>query len=227
MSPVEPVLSDPFLEDYVHKYDLWIAEGRVPHAARILPVAQALPAEPWVLPSEQVLEILRGARALAVWPCVCRSHYRRCDHPLEVCLLLDQPAEALVARGLATSITLERAAEVLRETDACGLVHMGLYLPDHGLTAVCSCCACCCHELQILQKTGRRDRLARAEYMAATDPEACTHCGACVGRCAFEARFLHGDRLEYREEACLGCGLCVTACPPGATHLRRRGEVSG
>ena len=215
------LLADPYLEDFVAKYDRWIEEGKVPHAARIIPVAESLEARPWVMPTEQVLEILRGARSLAVWPCVCRTHYQRCDNPVEVCLLLDQPAEALVARGAARTVTLEEAAGLLQLAAVHGLVHMGLYLPDHGLSAVCSCCTCCCHELQILQKLGRRDRLARSEYAAVTDPEACTHCGACVDRCAFGARAMAEGRLQYRAEDCMGCGLCVTVC--GATRM----EVTG
>ena len=203
------LLADPYLEDFVAKYDRWIEEGKVPHAARIIPVAESLEARPWVMPTEQVLEILRGARSLAVWPCVCRTHYQRCDNPVEVCLLLDQPAEALVARGAARTVTLEEAA---------GLLQLAA---DHGLSAVCSCCTCCCHELQILQKLGRRDRLARSEYAAVTDPEACTHCGACVDRCAFGARAMAEGRLQYRAEDCMGCGLCVTVC--GATRM----EVTG
>ena len=203
------LLADPYLEDFVAKYDRWIEEGKVPHAARIIPVAESLEARPWVMPTEQVLEILRGARSLAVWPCVCRTHYQRCDNPVEVCLLLDQPAEALVARGAARTVTLEEAA---------GLLQLAAV---HGLSAVCSCCTCCCHELQILQKLGRRDRLARSEYAAVTDPEACTHCGACVDRCAFGARAMAEGRLQYRAEDCMGCGLCVTVC--GATRM----EVTG
>lgn len=218
--------ADPFLEDYLQKYDAWIAEGKVPHAARILPIGQSIASRPWVLPSDQAIGILHQARTLAVWPCVCRSHYRRCDHPVEVCLILDQPAEVMIGRGQARPITLAQAADLLRETEARGLVHMGLYYPGHGLSAICSCCTCCCHELQIVQQTGRLDRLAHADYLAFTDLDACTHCGACADRCPFGARLLEGGRLVCRDEACLGCGLCVATCPPGAIRLQARAAVT-
>lgn len=218
-------LNDPYLEDFIAKYDQWIADGKIPHAARVIPIAESLHAQQWVMPTEQVLEILRGAHSVAVWPCVCRSHYQRCDKPVEVCIVLNKPADALVAKGMARRIPLEEAADVLRKADAHGLVHLGLFMPDHGLSAICSCCSCCCHELQILQKLGRRDRLARSEYVAVTAMEECAHCGICVDRCAFEARVMKDGRMAYRLEACMGCGLCVTVCPPEATRMQRAGEA--
>lgn len=220
-------MDDSFLEDYLVKYDQWIAAGKVPHAARIIPLGASLAMQPWVLPTEQVMEILGRARTVAVWPCVCRSHYRRCDKPVEVCLVLDAPAESLVAKGLARRISLEEAAEVLKEADGHGLVHMGLYFPDHGLSALCSCCACCCHELQILRQRGRRDRLARSDYVAGTDAGACIGCGRCVGPCVFGARSLQDGHLVCRSEDCFGCGLCVPACPAGSITMQLRGEPCG
>ena len=217
---MSPQLSgDAFLDGYLEKYDQWIAEGKVPFAARVIPVGQSLEAQPWVLPGEQVAAIAAQARALAVWPCVCRSHYRRCDAPLEVCLLLDGPAETLVGRSVARPVDLGEALRVLRRADEHGLVHMGLYMPEHGLSAICSCCACCCHELQALRLPGRRERVARSEYLAETAEEGCTHCGRCVPRCPFGARVLEAGILRYRPKDCLGCGLCVSACPPGATRM--------
>lgn len=216
--PVE----DPYLEGFIVKYDQWIGEGKIPHAARVIPIAESLHAEQWVMPTEQVLGILRNAGSVALWNCACRSHYQRCDKPLEVCFVLNKMAEVLVTKGLARRVTLEESVGVLREANAHGLVHMGLYMPGHDLVGLCSCCSCCCHELQILQQLGRRDRLAHSEFVAVTDMERCDHCGACLDRCAFEARSFRDGCLDYRMDACLGCGLCVTTCPPGATVMRAR-----
>jgi ferredoxin-like protein FixX len=217
-------VDDPFLEDYLTKYDRWIADGKVSHVARIIPIDASLDAKPWVMPSEQVMGILREAQSVAVWPCVCRTHYKRCDKPVDVCLVLNKPAESLVAKSLARMIDLDEAARLMRLTDEHGLVHMGLFMPDYGLCAVCSCCSCCCHELQIVQQLGRLDRLARSEYTAVTDMDTCDHCGACIDPCAFGARKILEGALAFQADACLGCGLCVPVCPSQAiTMLPRTG----
>ena len=37
------VLNDPYLEDFIAKYDRWIEDGKIPHAARVIPIAKSLP----------------------------------------------------------------------------------------------------------------------------------------------------------------------------------------
>ncbi len=218
------VWQDPFLEERLADYDRWLREGGIRFSSRVVPVGEVLEAEPWVVPQEQVIEFLRGARSFALAPCACRSHYRRCNNPLEVCFLLDETADRHVKEGLARRVTLAEAKERLRLADRRGLVHLTIFMPPEKVYAVCSCCPCCCHELQILKRYGRVDLVARSDYVAQTDVAACVGCGACVGRCVFGARRVDENRMHYAETACYGCGLCITACPAGATRLARRNE---
>jgi NAD-dependent dihydropyrimidine dehydrogenase PreA subunit len=215
---------DAYLEDRLTRYDGWVREGRIPYSSRVVPVCEALNLQQWILPAEQVLEFLRSASSYALTDCTCRTLYQRCDNPLEVCFLLEDAADQAVADGFARRVSLDEAADVLRQAEACGLVHLTIYEPEHRVYAVCSCCSCCCHDLQFLQLYGRSDLVARSEYRAQTDMEACTQCGACVERCPFGAREWRDGRLIYSEEACYGCGLCVTVCPTGATTLGRSPE---
>ena len=175
-----------------------------------------------MLPTEQVIEFLRSARSYALTPCACRSRYQRCDNPLEVCFLLDDAADQSVDDGTARHVSLEEATVVLRQANEHGLVHLTIYEPEHRVGAVCSCCSCCCHDLQFLRVYGRSDLVAHSEYVAQTDVETCTRCGACVERCVFGARVWQEDCLIYDAGACYGCGLCVTDCPAGATVLALR-----
>ena len=156
---------------------------------------------------------------MAVQPCECRSHYKRCDKPLEVCFLLDEVGDTFVARGEARPVDLSEAAEILKIADAHGLVHLSLYMPDHRVFALCSCCSCCCHDLQIIRRYHRPELMVRSKYAAVTDPDACTHCGACVERCIFGARREDNGQVRYEPEACMGCGLCVSVCPEEATTM--------
>jgi len=56
--------------------------------------------------------------------------------------------------------------------------------------------------------------LSIVERRVVRAPEACTHCGACVGQCSTGALTI--DALTYRvelsEELCRACGLCAEAC---------------
>ena len=211
--------SDQFLKERLDRYDRWLREGGISYSSKVIPVSESIEGEQWVLPTEQAMEILRLASSVAVQDCECRTHYQRCDHPREVCLLLDDIADGLVARGEARLVTLTEAAEILRKANEGGLVHLTLYRPDHRIYALCSCCSCCCHDLQIIEAFGRPELMVRSDYVAATDEEACVECGDCVERCVFGARTWEDGRIGYESAACVGCGLCVTICPADATTM--------
>jgi Pyruvate/2-oxoacid:ferredoxin oxidoreductase delta subunit len=219
------VKGDAYLEDRLTQYDAWLREGRIPFSSKVIPVREALDVKQWVLPTEQVIEFLRSARTYALARCTCRNHYQRCNNPLEVCLLLDNAADHAVADSSARHVSLEEAMRVLRQANEHGLVHLTIYEPEQTVYAVCSCCSCCCHDLQFLQIYDRSDLIARSEYGAQTDVQACTQCGACVQRCVFGARLWKDGHLSYDVGACYGCGLCVTVCPVGATVLTKSASI--
>jgi ferredoxin len=213
---------DLFLEKYIAKYDEWLSKRKISFSAKVIPVSESLEMKQWVLPTEQAMEILRNAKSVAVQDCVCRRHYRRCDKPLEVCLLLNEAGEKSISKGQARQVSLTQAENILRQANERGLVHLTLYMPDHQVFALCSCCSCCCHDFQSVRLFDRKDLLVRSEYVAATDAEICINCGECIERCMFGARIFRDGNMEYHPGACLGCGLCVTVCPVEATSMQPR-----
>jgi ferredoxin len=213
---------DSFLDKRLARYDKWHREGKIPFSSKVIPVRESIAGKQWILPTEQVLEYLRNARSFAVTHCICRSHYKRCDNPTEVCFLINDAADAEVAQGSARRLSLEEAERLLRHADERGPVHLTIYNATQHPYAICSCCSCCCHDLQFLQKHSRADLVVRSEYVARTDMDACIHCGDCVKRCVFEARVWKDDQMHYNADACYGCGLCVTVCPAEATVMERR-----
>ncbi|MCF6179013.1 MAG: 4Fe-4S binding protein [Geopsychrobacter sp.] len=210
---------DPFLDKRLANYDIWLDKGEISSSSKVIPVLESLNAKQWVLPTEQVMEILTNASSIAVQDCECRTHYKRCDKPLEVCFLLNTVGDKFVSKGKARRVNLAEATSILKKANQNGLVHLALYMPDHEVFALCSCCSCCCHELQIVKLTQRRELMVHSEYVAVTDPDDCTHCGKCVDRCVFDARLFGDKKMKYDSGACLGCGLCVTACPADATGM--------
>jgi ferredoxin len=213
---------DDFLEKYLIKYDQWMAKGQISFSSKVIPVSESLDAKQWVMPTEQVLIVLESAESIALQDCVCRTHYKRCDKPLEVCLLLNKAGDKAVDQGKARHISLEESTYVLKKANESGLVHMSLYMPDHEVFALCSCCTCCCHDLQIIKRSGRNDIMMRSDYVAVTDFDNCSHCGDCEERCFFDARIIHDAELEFDSEKCVGCGLCVTTCPVEAISMTNR-----
>ena len=213
---------DEYLSGYADKYAKWRKEGNFPYSSKVIPVKESLLARQWVLPAEQVLQVLENARSFALTDCICRTHYQRCDKPRDVCLLIDELSDKAVERNKARRITLLEASEVLKKADEHGLVHLTLFLPGRKISALCSCCACCCHDLQLLRDHNRMDLVARSDYVAVTDPEICINCGRCSDRCIFGAREIRDGVMEYHPDACLGCGLCVSSCPEKATVMTVR-----
>ena len=213
---------DTHLEKRLAQYDKWVQERKIPSSSKVIPVRESLSTQQWVAPTQQIVEFLRNARSFALTNCVCRSRYQRCDNPLDVCFLINDAADAYVARDLGWRVSLEEAEERLRQANERGLVHLTIYNPDQYVYAVCNCCSCCCHDLQFLRLFGRGDLIAHSEYVARTDPDECIHCGDCIERCVFEARVWEDGQMSYDADACYGCGLCVTTCPTDATVIERK-----
>jgi hypothetical protein len=57
---------------------------QIEYSAKIVPVKESLDGTQWILPTEQVSGLLEGVGTIALSKCLCRSHYKRCDHPVEV-----------------------------------------------------------------------------------------------------------------------------------------------
>ncbi len=222
---MKPNSKDLFLEQRLEKYDKWLKAGEIPYASRVVPVRESFGKKQWVMPSEQALEILRVANTIALTDCACRTHYRRCDNPLEVCFLLDEVAVKNMEKGRGRRVSLEEAKDVLRYANEKGLVHLTFYMPGNKIYAFCSCCDCCCHDLQLLRLYNRTDLIAHSNYIAVTDMEACVNCGECIDRCHFDARVWKEEEMHYKPELCYGCGLCVNVCPEEATELKQQTDL--
>lgn len=212
--------ADSFIDERIEKYDQWLAQGKISFSSKVIPITRSLEACQYVLPTEQVSVLLKQANSIALAECDCRKHYQRCDNPLEVCIYLNEFADQYVSLNQARYVAIDQALNVLEIADEKGLVHLSLYMPDHEIFALCSCCSCCCHDLQIMRLYNRKDLTVRSDYVAVMDFDACSHCGTCIDRCIFGARYWLNGKMKFDAELCYGCGLCVTKCPAEAITMR-------
>lgn len=208
-----------YISTRIGKTEETIKNGQLEYSSKVIPVKKEIAATQYILPSQQAIEFLRNARLVALAKCGCRVAFRNCNNPVDTCILLDEEAEYLISRGYAKKISLEEAKKVLEIADEAGLVHLTLYLPGQKIYAICSCCSCCCHDLQALLKYGKTFLVAKADYIATCNTELCIGCGVCFERCIFGAREMLNGKSIVKEENCYGCGLCVTTCPTKASEL--------
>lgn len=194
------------------------------YLGQTIPVHVELGSTQVVLAQPEMRDLLAAAELIAVGECGCRRDARVCDHPLDVCLAVDDEARSEMEKHGWRAISLVEALSVLERSHRAGLVHVAYRKPDEPVTLICSCCACACGPLRRLKGRDYREEIAESAYVAHYDATACVGCGACVERCVFGA-FRQGDAaasIEFRPASCFGCGLCVSTCPAGAIAFERR-----
>jgi ferredoxin len=190
--------------------------------AIIIPVNISIQGQQQVLDTSSAEKILRNAKLITLEDCGCRTKWKKCNAPLDVCLSIDGEAQDALKRG-AKPISVQKALKILERSHKAGLVHLAyVFEGKEKPEIICSCCSCCCHSMSALVRFGIPDHVIASEYRASQNGETCENCGTCVERCQFHARKLVNDRLRFTKEKCFGCGLCITACPTNSISLVKR-----
>jgi len=198
--------------------------GPRPAIHRVMPARQATKTE-WILPYDDICELLLKAKSFIARDCICRVEQdvlgsRSCNFPLKNCLAISVVEGAFGTNG----ISLEEALAVIDETEEIGLVHtVSNNIGD--VNYVCNCCGCCCGILRGITQWGVDNSVARANYHAEADPDVCTGCEICIDRCQVGAVSIDGVVATVNLSRCIGCGLCVTGCPDEAMYLQRRPDA--
>jgi len=198
--------------------------GRHPALHRVMPAWQATKTE-WILPYDDIRELLLKAKSFIARNCICRVEQdmlgsRKCNFPLKNCLVISTTKGAFGTNG----ISQEEALALINKTEEIGLVHtVSNNIKD--VSYVCNCCGCCCGILRGITQWGIENSVAKANYYAEADPDACTGCEICIDRCQVGAVSIDGAVAMVKLDRCIGCGLCVTGCPDEAIHLQRRTDA--
>ncbi len=190
-----------------------------------IPVNRDIDSEQRVFDFSEMKALLEGAKRIVVLDCGCRTEYRNCDAPRDVCISLDETAEDLLEdeKHHPREVNVDEALEALQRSHEAGLVHLAYTMKgEENPGLVCSCCPCCCHTLGSLVRNGLHTEILTSKFIAADDRDKCTECAQCVDRCVFQARSIEEGKLVYNQSKCFGCGLCVSTCPTEAISLISR-----
>jgi electron transport complex protein RnfB len=194
---------------------------------RIIPVQESVPHSQEILPYEQVAKLLEEARVIGLQKCACRARMdylgiRKCDHPLESCISINDGAEYMISLGLGRQISKEEALQLLKEFNKRGLIHTTENYGEGSHMLICNCCSCCCSLIGGITRWQNPRAVAKANFIASIKaPENCTQCNLCVEKCNFKAITLSDDQPQINEEQCMGCGVCVANCPAEVIELKR------
>lgn len=197
---------------------------------RVIPVDKTLESyEEFILPSQNVEEIIAKFDDIAVGRCFCRQRRsllgEPCtyDAPTFNCFTFGKSARHTVAQGFAKKVSKEEALKIMRESEQAGLVHKAFHphsREDRPETSICNCCKDCCDTIR-LWKSGTLPLINSTYHLAVIDPEVCSGCGTCVEWCPTEAVELNADGVaEVDEKSCFGCGVCTRFCPEEAASLK-------
>jgi electron transport complex protein RnfB len=186
-------------------------------------INKAMPTEHMILPFEKMSEFIKTSRKVAVINCACRTK-KKCDHPLETCLVFDYYADFMAERGFGRYLSVEAALDLLEETEKAGLVHTTTNTQTRP-QFICNCCTCACLILRGLTELHNPRSIAKSNFIPIRSEELCNKCRKCIDICPMEANLYHAphdnepERIIFFEDRCIGCGLCVYHCPSKAIEL--------
>jgi NAD-dependent dihydropyrimidine dehydrogenase PreA subunit len=182
------------------------------------------------VPIEECERIFDFATSVTQLPCVCR-HFAGTPEEGYCLAVTVKPVDDVLAEAFAgygdgpdtakfQHLTREQAMELLRRTEREGLMHSVWTFKTPFIAAICNCnLAAGCMAMKTTLEWGHKT-MWKGEYRAEVDETACTGCGACVGRCPFDAIALDARDVAVSDaEACYGCGICRSACAQHAITL--------
>jgi ferredoxin len=192
---------------------------------RVIPVKKSLDTRSAVYSYDEVAEIIGNADFIALGGCACRISLKKCDKPLDVCIIFGHIAKYLVEKNFARHVDKSEALDALDRAEKAGLVHASTNTKGSA-AVICNCCSCCCTILRGRLEYGFANSFAPSRFTAFADTDKCTGCEICIKkRCPAKAIELVEKKAVVDENKCIGCGLCVTECKSSAMKLNERKTV--
>ncbi len=194
---------------------------------RAVPINRDVSGSLQIASYDDVLDIVQNTEGqFGLMNCICKQRKdlmgERCavTDVRETCITFPRTTGIFARYGVNRPATKEEIFTILDRAEKEGLVvQLG---NSRDPMVMCCCCGDCCEILVSAKKFPRPADLFSTNYFAVINPDRCSGCGACKGRCQMNATVIE-DAVRYIDRGrCIGCGLCVSACPEGAIMLKRK-----
>ena len=200
--------------------------------SRVIPVGTSIRHDNEIVNTEEVHRIIDDCtKPIVITDCPCRGRtdllgIRECEgkYPVkESCFQLGFFGEYFLRSGQGRELSVEEAHQIVDNNARLGLIFTTDNAQDPNHQILCCCCGCCCSLLKGMTRFDDRNEncAARANYIAAVDPDLCRGCGLCQERCVFEAIEMVDETALVTPDKCFGCGICAVTCPTDAIGLTR------
>lgn len=148
--------------------------------------------------------------------CDCKAKLQRCDFEKNVCIEFNGGPNSPMGRGWGKPITKDETIELLKKTEALGLIHS---IEAH---AICNCCTCCCYPIRGSFALDLVHTWPEHAYQVVMNDDDCLSCGTCIDRCQFEVFTQVDGETNADTKKCWGCGICTSTCPVEALSLEKK-----
>ncbi|MFH0726322.1 MAG: 4Fe-4S binding protein [Pseudomonadota bacterium] len=191
---------------------------------RVIPIDRTIGGGSTIHTYNQVKTYIEKYEPMAVTTCYCRHQARlvdeadHCGKPDEVCMQFGVGAQFIIDRGIGRKITKDEAYEILRVSEAAGLVHATYNRQE--IDFLCNCCSCHCVMIKKALSYPKPGQMMNSGFQPVWQEALCTACETCVDRCPLSALSMGENAIPVlNPDRCIGCGVCATGCPVEAITM--------
>jgi Pyruvate/2-oxoacid:ferredoxin oxidoreductase delta subunit len=224
------------LAQLIHKYKEAVdAIKGIPEISfpftRVITVDEKIEAGNQVHTYDQISTYVENSDPISVCTCYCRHEAElldendTCGKPNEVCMQFGVGARFVIDKGLGREVSKQEAMEILKSSEAEGLVHCSVNHQE--IEFVCNCCADHCVILKTALTQPKPGLALNSGFQPEIDQDECTACDVCVDTCPATALAMTDDGVLVSDlDRCFGCGVCATLCPTQAIVLVEKAGYS-